>query len=196
MTWKGITGLVASVLVAGFVAGLVVGLRGCGGSASKLLQENAELKADVSRFHALAKDAQAARALHATARHDAERALAAAVEHEVASADTVRRLRARVAKAGRQRDERNDLIDALDRDKGREVMKNGLLTLALESARLELQEADTGEQAWKSALEASERRGDKLERHIMKERPKRILIGVGSALGGAGVVALAVAVSK
>ena len=183
MNWKGILGLAASCLVAGLVVGLVLGLRGCGGGANKLLQENAELKAEVTRYRYLASEASKARAEHAEARHDAERALAASQEAEAASADTVRRLRDRVAKAGRKRDERDDLIDALSAQNAVKDDQIDWITAALEASKQETSFSMEAEQATNRALVASETRGDKLERYVVKSKRRLIWSNVGSVLG-------------
>ncbi len=196
MSWKGILSIAATCLVAGVVVGLVLGLRGCGGGASKLLQENAELKAEVTQHKFDAAEAAVVRLQHAEARNDAELELAARVELAAASADTVRRLRGRVAKAGRERDERDSLIEALDEENGGLLMNNGLLELALESARLELEAVDVGEAAWKSALATSEKRADKLENYVAKEKKRLIWSNIGSALGASLITLGAVAVAR
>lgn len=191
MTWRGILGIALACFVLG---GLSVGsvMRGCGGGTSKLLTENAELKAEVTRFKFLASEAAESRAIHAKRRHDAERALEASESREATATEQVARLRSRVAAAGRQRDERDDLIEALDQEVVSKAERIDLLTAAVGAAAEEIELGHTVEANLNAALVASESRGDKLEKGLMKERPKKILIGVGSAIGGAGVMALSV----
>lgn len=183
MDWKAAAILAVSCLAAGIVLGLTLGLRGCGGGASKLLQENAELKAEVTRQRFLADQAEELRAQHAERRNTAERALAAMEEQEAESANTIKHLRRRVVQAGRKTDERDDLIVAIDRDRTKKGQQVDLLEVALAAAADEIAASYDVEAALELALSASEKRADKLERHVMKERPKRILIGVGSAVG-------------
>jgi len=196
MDWKAVSIIAASCLAAGFVGGLALGVRGCGGGASKLLQENAELKSEVTRQRFLANQAEELRAQHAERRHAAERALEAMLVKDAASATTIKDLRAKVRKAGRKRDERNDLIDALE---GQNMVKNqqiDLLQSALEAAAEEIDAVDQAHAHTSAALDASEKRADKLEKYVMKERPKRILIGVGSAVGASLITLGAVAAAR
>ena len=192
MDWKGILGLTVAALIVGLALGLVVGMRGCGGSTSKLLQENAELKAEVTRHKFLADEAERLRAKHAERRNTAERELAAMEEQQAASEGTIKDLRVKVAKVNRKRDERNDLIDAYESQAQVKDNQNDLLQAALSAAKDTMDAEFTAHSHTKSALATNEERADKLEKHVMKERPKKILIGVGSAIGGAGVMALAV----
>jgi hypothetical protein len=196
MNWKGILGIAASCLVAGLVIGLVIGMRGCGGGANKLLQENAELKSEVTRQRFLASRAEDLRAQHAERRNNAERALAAAKAKEAKSAGTIKDLRIKVARAGRKRDERNDLIDALE---GQNAVKNeqvDMLQAALDIAAEEMDAEFLAHSHTKTALGVSEKRANKLERYVVKEKPKRILIGIGSAVGASLVTLGAVAVAR
>jgi len=194
--WRGILIVAAACLGVGFVGGLTLGLRGCGGGASKLLQENAELKSEVTRQRFLADQAEELRATHAERRHAAERALAAAEAREVASKDAIRTLRMRVAKAGRKRDERNDLIDAYAQQAEVKDSQIDLLQEALRAAADEIAASYDVEAALELALVASEKRADKLENYVIKERPKRILIGVGSAVGASLLTLGAVAAAR
>lgn len=188
MDWRGISILAVGCLAAGFVLGLVIGLRGCGGGGvNKMLAENAELKAEVTRQRFLANQAEELRAQHAERRNTAERALAAAEVKDAESADTIKHLRYRVVKAGRERDERDDLIDAIDRDRNDKAAKVDMLKMALAAAADEIAASYDVEAKLNLALSASEKRANKLERYVMKERPKRVLIGVGSAIGTAAV---------
>lgn len=193
MNWKGILGITLSAAAAGLVLGLVIGLRGCGGgNINQLLQENAELKAEVTRQKLIADEADALRADHAERRKAAERALAEVKVRAAASDGKVKELRAKVKEANHERDERDDLIEALDLDRAEKSEQIDLLQTALSAARDEIATGHTVEAALNKALLASESRADKLEQHAMKDRTKKILIGVGSAVGGAGVMALAV----
>jgi chromosome segregation ATPase len=193
VNWKGILGIAVGSAVAGLVLGLVLGMRGCdGGSVTKLLEENAELKVEVTRQRFLAHEAEKERADHAVRRNDAERQLEAARAKQAASDGTIKDLRGKVARAGRKRDERNDLIDALEMQNAVKEDQIDWLQLALDASKDETIAANHGRLSLDAALVASEKRADKLEKHVMKERPKRILIGIGSAVGGAGVMALAV----
>jgi hypothetical protein len=193
MNWKGILGIALGSAIAGLVLGLVLGMRGCdGGSVTKLLEENAELKVEVSRQRFLAHEAEDEREAHAVRRNDAERQLAAARAKQKASDSTIVDLRGRVARAGRKRDERNDLIDALEGQNAVKDEQIDWVQAALDASKDETVAALQGRLSLDAALVASEKRADKLEKYVMKERPKRILIGIGSAVGGAGVMALAV----
>jgi chromosome segregation ATPase len=192
MNWKGILGIALTCLVLGAAGGLLVGMRGCGGGTSKLLQENAELKAEVTRHRFLASEAEKARASHATKRADAERALLASESREATATEQVARLRRRVAAAGRERDERDDLIGALDQEVSSKTARIDMLTAAVAAAAEEIELGHAIESSLNAALVASESRADKLERGLMRERPKKIIIGVCSAVGGAGAMALAV----
>jgi hypothetical protein len=192
MDWKAALAIGFICTVVGLMSGLALGMRGCGGGTSKMLQENAELKADVSRFRFLAGEAESQRADHAERRHTAERALAALQAKRAADAASIKALLAKVKAAGRKRDERDDLIDAYASQNALKDEQVSLLTQALDAAEVELELSYTAEERLNDALVASESRADKLEKHVLKERPRKILIGVGSAIGGAGVMALAV----
>ena len=106
---------------------------------------------------------------------------------EAAAIDTVKRLRKKVVQADRQRDERDDLIGALDEDREAKDEKIDLLQAALDAAIAEIEAGQTIEAALNTALVASEKRADKLEEHVMKDRRKKIAIGVGSAVGGIAI---------
>lgn len=193
MDWRGIAGIAVACALAGLLSGLVLGMRGCNdGSITKLLQDNAELKADVTRYRFLAKQAEKERAKHAERRHTAERVVARLEAKQDASAATIKDLRSAVARAGRKRDERNDLIDALTLSNGEKDEQINWLKAALDASKAETTFALDAEHAVNKALVASEERADKLEAHAMKGRKQKILIGVGSAIGGAGVMALGV----
>jgi chromosome segregation ATPase len=193
VNWKGILGIALGSAVAGLVLGLVLGMRGCdGGSVTKLLEENAELKVEVTRQRFLAHQAEDERADHAVRRNAAERELAAAKAKQAASDGTIKDLRSKVARAGRKRDERNDLIDALEMQSAVQEDQIDWVQAALDASKDETVAAIQGRLSLDAALAASEKRADKLEKYVMKERPKRVLIGIGSAIGGAGVMALAV----
>jgi hypothetical protein len=196
MDWRASLILAASCLTAGVVLGLVLGIRGCGGGASKLLQENAELKAEVTRQRFLAGQAEELRAEHAARRNAVERELEAAAAKEAESADTIKHLKRRVIRAGRETDERDDLIAAYERQ---DVVKNNQIDLLHEALSIAAEEMDAEFMAHahtKTALSASEKRANKLEKYVMKERPKRILIGVGSAVGASLVTLGAVAAAR
>jgi chromosome segregation ATPase len=185
MDWKGIAGIALACVLAGFLSGLVLGARGCQSqNITKLLQQNAELKGDVSRYRFLAKQAEDERAMHAERRHTAERALAAIEAKQVVSTATIKDLRFKVAKAGRKRDERNDLIDALTLSSEEKDEQINWLKAALDASKEETTSMYSAEQALNKALIASEERADKLESHMMKDRKKKIAIGTGSAVGG------------
>jgi len=193
MDWKGVLGIALACLFAGLLSGLVLGMRGCGDeNINKLLQENAELKSDVTRYRFLAKQAEDERAKHAERRHTAERAVKRLQEAQEASGQTIKDLRAAVVAAGRKRDKRDDLIDALTLDIGKKTEQINWLQAALDASKEETISMYSAEQALNKALISSEERADKLEAHVMKDRKKKILIGVGSAIGGAGVMALGV----
>lgn len=183
MNWKGILGIALSCLMLGLAGGLLIGMRGCGGGVSKLLAENAELKAEVTRFKFLASEAEESRAIHARRRHDAERVAAALQEQNEVTTRTVADLRKKVARAGHKKDERDDLIVALELDGAVKDKRIDLLQAALNLSK-EAEEAEfQAHSHTKSALTVSESRAGKLEKGLMKERPKKILIGVGSAVG-------------
>ena len=193
MDWKGILGIALACLFAGLLSGLVLGARGCEGeSITKLLQENAELKSDVTRYRFLAKQAEDERAKHAGRRHTAERAAAAIAAKEAAANDRIKRLRRRMVQAGHKADERDELIAELDRDRNAKAEQINWLQAALDASKAETTSAIEAEHALNKALVASEERADKLEAHATKGRKQKILIGVGSAIGGAGVMALGV----
>jgi hypothetical protein len=184
MTWKGILGIALGSAVAGLVLGLVLGMRGCDGGVNKLLVENAQLKVEVDRQRSLAVEANELRVEHAEAREVAERALAATEVRAVAAGDEVKRLRVKVARAGRQRDERDDLIDAYE---GQAVVKDeqiDYVQAALDASKQETSFAIEAEQSVNRALTAQTTRAGMLEKRVMKDRQKKILIGVGSAVGG------------
>lgn len=185
MDWKAVSGIAIACALAGLLSGLVIGMRGCeDGSATKLLQENAELKAQVTRHRLAATQAEKNRAEQERLRLIAEQAAAAIGVKEAASYDKIKTLRAKVAKAGRERDERDDFIAELEKDRGQKIERINWLEAALEASKAETGFAVEAEQATNKALVASESRADKLEAHVMKERQKKIAIGVGSALGG------------
>jgi chromosome segregation ATPase len=193
MDWKGVLGIALACLFAGLLSGLVLGARGCETQGvTKLLQDNAELKANVTRYRFLAKQAEKERAKHAERRHTAERAYERIKAKQVASGKTIKVLRGQVAAAGRKRDERDALIDALTIDIGEKTEQINWLKAALDASKEETTSMYSAEQALNKALVASEERADKLEAHVMKDRKKKIMIGVGSAIGGAGVMALGV----
>lgn len=188
MTWKGITGLSVGMAIAGMALGLLIGIRGCSdGSPTKLLQENAELKAQVTRHRRYAELAEERRAEQERLRITAERAAAAIGGKAAAADDKIKKLRRRVVQAGREADERDDLIAEIDRDRRAKAERINWLEAALTASKAETGFAVEAEQSVNHALVASETRADKLERHVMKDRQKKILIGVGSALGGAGL---------
>lgn len=185
MDWKAVSGIAIACALAGLLSGLVLGARGCESqSITKLLQDNAELKADVSRYRFLAKQSEKERAIHAERRHTAERAVKRLEEKQAASATKIKDLRNRVALAGRKRDERNELIDALTVAIGEKDEQINWLNAALDASKEETLSMYSAEQALNKALVASEERADKLEAHVMKDRKKKIAIGVGSGLGG------------
>jgi chromosome segregation ATPase len=191
--WRGITGIAVACALAGLLSGLVLGMRGCGdGNITKLLQENAELKSDITRYRFLAKQAEKERAKHAERRHAAERAYERIKAKQAASAKTIKDLRTKVIRAGRKRDERDALIDALTVAIGEKDEQINWLKAALDASKEETLSMYSAEQALNKALVASEERADKLEAHMMKDRKKKIAIGVGSAVGGAGLSFLAV----
>jgi hypothetical protein len=192
MNWKGILSIAFICTVVGLMSGLALGMRGCGGGTSKVLQENAELKADVTRYKFLASEAEDRRAVHAERRNTAERALAANQAKHAADAGTIKTLQGRVKAAGRKRDERNDLIDAYASQAVVKDTQIDLMGQALTAAKDELEESYTVEARTSDALVSSEKRADKLEKHLLKERPKKILIGIGSAVGSVGVTLLSV----
>jgi len=168
--------------------GLLIGIRGCSdGSPTKLLQENAELKAQVTRHRRYAELAEERRAEQERLRITAERAAAAIGGKAAAADDKIKKLRRRVVQAGREADERDDLIAEIDRDRRAKAERINWLEAALTASKAETGFAVEAEQSVNHALVASETRADKLERHVMKDRQKKILIGVGSALGGAGL---------
>lgn len=176
--------LLVAVAIA-FVLGLMVGLRGCdGGATNKLLQENAELKQEVTNARFLIDEAEKRRAEHAVRRNAAERKLKAVEIRETAAVESVVYLRRRVGRERKERDTRDDLIDALDKDIEVKKARIDLLYEALTVAELELEEGHAIEASLNKALLASEKRADKLEKHVMKDRKKKIAIGVGSAAGG------------
>jgi len=191
--WRGIVGIAVACALAGLLSGLVLGARGCESqSVTKLLQDNAELKADVTRYRFLAKQSEKQRAIHAERRHAAERAYERIKAKQAASAKTIKDLRTKVIRAGRKRDERNDLIDALTVAIGEKDEQINWLKAALDASKEETLSMYSAEQALNKALVASEERADKLEAHVMKDRKKKIAIGIGSGLGGVGVMALGV----
>jgi chromosome segregation ATPase len=181
---KAVTGIALGSAVAGLVLGLVLGMRGCDdGSVTKLLEENAELKVEVTRQRFLAHEAEKKRADHAVRRNDAERELAAMVAVQAETVGTVKVLRAKVKAAGRKRDERNELIDALEMQNAVQEDQIDWVQAALDASKDETVSAIHGRLSLDAALVASEKRADMLEKRVMKERPKRVLIGVGSAIG-------------
>lgn len=192
MDWKGIAGIAVAAALAGLLSGLVLGMRGCGdGNITQLLQDNAELKSDVTRYRFLAKQAEAERARHAERRHTAERMVKRLTEAQATSGKTIKSLRTQVVAAGRKRDKRDDLIDALTADNQTKSEHINWLNAALDAAKAETLSMYSAEQALNKALIASEERADKLEAHVLKDRKKKIFIGVGSGVGGAGIMALA-----
>jgi hypothetical protein len=193
MDWRGILGIALSSAAAGLILGLVLGLRGCSdGGVTKLLEENAQLKVEVDRQRSKAVEADELRVEHAEGREAAERALAEMQAGKAAAADEVKRLRDKVRKAGRKRDERDELIDAYE---GQAAIKDNQidwLQAALDASKQETTLAVDAELALNRALVASEERADLLEKRVLKDRRKKAWIGVGSAVGGAGVMALGV----
>jgi hypothetical protein len=193
MDWRGITILTLGSAAAGIILGVTLGVRGCSdGGVTKLLEENAQLKVEVDRQRSKAMEADELRVAHAEGREAAERALAAMQVDKAAADDKIKRLRDAVRKAGRERDERDDLIDAYE---GQAVVKDGQidwLQAALDASKQETTAAVDAELALNRALMASEERAYMLEKRVMKDRRKKAWIGVGSALGGAGVMALGV----
>ena len=188
MDWRGIAGIALATAVAGFVVGITLGMRGCEGqNITKLLQDNAELKGDVTRYRFLAHQAEDERAMHAERRHKAERALAAIQAQQAASDTTIAGLRDKVRKANKARDERDDLIDALTLDINAKKEQINWLQAALDASKEETTAMYSAEQALNKALLASEERADKLEAHAMKGRKQKIAIGVGSGLGGIAI---------
>jgi hypothetical protein len=197
MSWKGILGIAASCLVVGLAVGLLIGLRGCGGGGvNKMLAENAELKADVKRFKFLAGESEDRRAVHAERQNTAERAVAAMRAKQAADAGTIKTLEDKVKAAGRKRDERNDLIDAYATKLVEKAAEIDFLGQALDAAKAAAAESLTAEARISDALVASESRAAKLEKYVMKERTKRIMIGVGSAVGASLVTLGAVAAAR
>jgi chromosome segregation ATPase len=193
MDWKGVAGIALATAIAGLLMGLVIGTRGCGdGSVNKLLQENAELKTQVTHHRFIARQAEKERAQQAERRNTAERVVGRLEAKQAASAATIKDLQTKVAKAGRKRDERDTLIDALTLENGAKDEQINWLKAALDASKSETTFAMDAEHAINQALVASEERADKLEKAVMKDRRKKILIGVGSSIGGAGVMALAV----
>ena len=193
MNAKGVAGLSVGMAVAGLVMGLVIGMRGCDdGSATKLLQANAELKAEVTRHRLVAEQARKQREEQERLRVTAEQAAAAIAVKEAAAGDRIRVLRRRIVQAGHEADERDELIVEIDRDRDAKAERINWLEAALAASKSETGFAVEAEQATNKALIASESRADKLESHVMKERQKKILIGVGSAVGGAGLARLSV----
>lgn len=193
MNAKGVAGLSVGMAVAGLVMGLVIGMRGCDdGSATKLLQANAELKAEVTRHRLVAEQARKQREEQEALRVTAEQAAAAIAVKEAAAGDRIRVLRRRIVQAGHEADERDELIVEIDRDRNAKAERINWLEAALAASKAETGFAVEAEQSVSRALVASEERGDKLEKHVMKERQKKILIGVTSAVGGAGLTLLSV----
>ncbi len=193
MNAKGVAGLSVGMAVAGLVMGLVIGMRGCDdGSATKLLQANAELKAEVTRHRLVAEQARKQREEQERLRVTAEQAAAAIAVKEAAAGDRIRVLRRRIVQAGHEADERDELIVEIDRDRDAKAERINWLEAALAASKAETGFAVEAEQSVSRALVASEERGDKLEKHVMKERQKKILIGVTSAVGGAGLALLSV----
>lgn len=193
MNAKGVAGLSVGMAVAGLVMGLVIGMRGCDdGSATKLLQANAELKAEVTRHRLVAEQARKQREEQERLRVTAEQAAAAIAVKEAAANDRIRRLRRTIVQAGHKADERDELIVEIDRDRNAKAERINWLEAALAASKAETGFAVEAERATNKALIASESRADKLESHVMKERQKKILIGVGSAVGGAGLALLSV----
>jgi hypothetical protein len=196
MDWKASLGLALACTLLGLALGLMLGMRGCGGGTSKVLQENAELKAEVTRYKFLASEAEDRRAVHAERGNTAERALAANKAKHAADAGTIKTLQGRVKAAGRKRDERNDLIDAYASQNVVKDEQIDLMGQALDAAKAADAESRTVEARTSDALVSSEKRADKLEKHVLKERPKRILIGVGSAVGASLITLGAVAAAR
>ena len=193
MNAKGVAGLSVGMAVAGLVMGLVIGMRGCDdGSATKLLQANAQLKAEVTRHRLVAEQARKQREEQERLRVTAEQAAAAIAVKEAAAGARIRLLRRRIVQAGHEADERDELIVEIDRDRDAKAERINWLEAALAASKAETGFAVEAEQSVSRALVASEERGDKLEKHVMKERQKKILIGVTSAVGGAGLALLSV----
>ena len=185
MNAKGIAGLSFGMVVAGLVMGLVIGMRGCDdGSATKLLQENAELQAEVTRHRLVAEQARKQREEQERLRVTAEQAAAAIAVKEAEAGDRIRVLRRRIVQAGHEADERDELIVEIDRDRDAKAERINWLEAALAASKAETGFAVEAEQATNKALVASETRADKLEAHVLRDRKKKIAIGVGSALGG------------
>ena len=187
MTWKGVLGTTLAATVLSFVLGLTVGMRGCqDASVTKLLEENARLKVKVQTHEERAQAIAKQRDAESQRRLAIERELEAARAREQAASESVKGLRRiveqRTAKA--QCKPERELIAALDRDRARKTERIGLLQQALEGAKLEIELGHSAEGELNKALMASEDRADALEKHVGKSRRAKILIGIGSALGG------------
>lgn len=172
----------------GFVLGLVVGLKGCDdGDVTKLLAENARLKVEAEEH--LADGAEAShRAGEAEGRLKAAMEQAEALRaREAASTKTIAALETVVRKAGRARDERDDLIEAQANELDRLKRVNLFDQEALQEALIRGDEYHFASEAHRKAAEANGKRADMLEKKVRKSRKQKIAIGVGSAVGGMAV---------
>ena len=179
MNGKAALGYLGAV-TAGLIMGLVLGAKGCDdGSVTRLLEENARLKIESEKHRA---DAFAAESGLAKAQERLAELRAIQVSHE----GEIAALRKKVRQANRPRDERNEYIDALEKENVRlkeiDLFHRDALTAAV-----------TRGDHYQLAAEKEKERADMLEDKVLKGRTQKILIGVGSAIGASALTLGAVA---
>lgn len=160
------------------VAITVVGFKGCS-DEPPLVQRDAELQTEVERHRILAHQAEERRAKAAHDR-DLAKAKLAQLEEENAtlSNEILKRPRPTTYRqAVTQLDTCLDVV--LRKDQAMDLVKE-----AVDAYEVELNAASDQTVALQLALEASEERADLWKRRSLKDRRKKIAIGVGSALGG------------